>query len=312
MKTPRIILVASIYTMLLCMLYFRDWDKSIFVCCGGVPGVVIENLRKMGILCYGQGNGKFIVDVNTLQCLARYAQRNHIPIYGNDDAPEASQFIEHDFIVVEDGTANYQPEGVMERKNVKRIATNGEAYVPFGFSRFVKHILLTGKQPIPSLVKEKVELIHPQRLWNQKTEKEQEKILKAYAFPRKEIQKEMKRGRDFLLIGIPHSRLGICTEEQEIALYRDIMEPYGQKRVIIKPHHQSKIDFLKYFPDCFVLPKSFPVDLVKLMGLKFHRVIGADSSVLYNVFPKRIVEDRKDLMEKNGIPRINIDSEPEE
>lgn len=312
LKAPRIIVVASVYTMYLCTLYFRDWDKSIFVCAGGIPSSIVQNIRKLGILCYGKGDGFFINDDNAMRCLVRYAKRNHIPIYGNDDPPEAGYFIDMDFTVVEDGTANYQPEGVMKQKHVKRIAPNGEQYVPFGFSHFVKHVLLTGKQAIPDILKKKAERINTQKLWDQKNQREQDKILALYSFPRKEIEQQLRKGRDCLLIGIPHSAIGLCKEEQEIAMYRDMMEPYGQKRFLIKPHHQNKIDFEKYFPDCYVLPKHFPIDLAKLLGLKFHRVVGADSSALYRLFPPKIVEDRKDLMEKNGVPRINIDPPEEE
>ena len=308
LKVPRIIVIASIYTMLLCMLYFRDWDKSIFVCCGGVPSPVIRNLRNQKVLCYGKGDGKFVNDVNILQCLARYAERNHIPIYGNDDSPEAVYFIEHDFLVVEDGNANYFPELIEKQENSRRITPAGESYLPFGFNRFVKRVLLTGKHPIPDILKDKAEMIRMQDLWDRKTQKEQEKILRLFAFPIKEVERRLKKGTDCLLLGSDNAGKGICKEEQEIAMYRDMMEPYGQKCFMIKPHHQNKVDLAKYFPDCYILPKEFPVDLMKLLRLKLRRVVGAESSALSNLFPSKIVEDRVDLMRKHGIP-VSTDSQ---
>ena len=307
MKAPRILVLASIYTMLLCTLLFRDWDKSIFVCGGGVPSSIVQNLRNLGIQCYGDGDGKIFDDEATLHCLSGYARRNNIPIYGNDDTPEATRFIEQDFIVVEDGNANYYPEVMEKQENVKRITTSGELYMPFGFSRFVKRVLLTGKHPIPDVLKEKTELFRIQDLWNKKTQREQDKILKLYSFPRKELEQQLRKGRDCLLLGSDNSGKGYCKEEQELAMYRDMIEPYGQKRIIVKPHHQNKTDFQKHFPDCYVLPKQFPVDLMKLLKLKLHRVIGADSSALSNVFPPQIIEDRIDLMRKYGIP-VSTDS----
>lgn len=301
LKAPRIILLASVYTMLLCLLYYKDWDKSIFVCGGGIPSGIIRNLRKQGILCYGDGDGNFINDVNTLQALVRYAERNNIPVAGNDDSPEGGVFIHLDFTVVEDGTANYYPDAVMKRKNVQRVTTNGELYYPFGFSDFVNHVLLTGKDIIPEIYKGKAELINVQQLWNKKTNMEKKKILDVYSFPYKELVHEMRKGRDCLLIGNPHASLGICKIEQEIALYREMMEPYGENRFIIKPHHQNSVDLNKYFPNCFILPKEFPIDLAKLLKLKFHKVIGTGSSALYGLFDSGIVEDRKDLLVKHAI-----------
>ena len=300
-KTPAILVLASVYTMLLCVLYLRDWDKSIFVCGGGMPSNIVQNLRNLGVRCYGDGDGKIFDDEATLQCLSGYARRNHIPIYGNDDTPEATRFIEQDFTVVEDGNANYWPELMEKQENVRRITTSGEQYMPFGLNRFVKRVLLTGKHPTPDVLKKKAELIRIQNLWNQKTQKEQERILKLYSFPRKEIELQLRKGRDCLLLGEDYAAKGYCKEEQEIAMYRDMMAPYGEKRFMIKPHHQNKADFNKYFPDCPILPKEFPIELAKLLGMKFHRVIGANCSALTDVFPSRIVEDRLDLMEKYGI-----------
>ena len=307
-KTPAILVLAPVYTMLLCVLYLRDWDKSIFVCGGGMPSNIVQNLRNLGVRCYGEGDGKIFDDEATLQCLSGYARRNHIPIYGNDDTPEATRFIEQDFTVVEDGNANYSPELMEKQENVRRITTSGEQYMPFGFNRFVKRVLLTGKHPIPDILKDKAEMIRMQDLWDRKTQKEQEKILRLFAFPIKEVERRLKKGTDCLLLGSDNAGKGICKEEQEIAMYRDMMEPYGQKCFMIKPHHQNKVDLAKYFPDCYILPKEFPVDLMKLLRLKLRRVVGADSSALSNLFPSKIVEDRVDLMRKHGIP-VSTDSQ---
>lgn len=301
LAVPRIIVLSSVYTMLLCMLYFKDWEKSIFICGGGIPRVIIKNLKKNGIICIGEGDGNYIIDTNILQCISRYAERNRIPFFGNDDPPEAGYFVQQNFTVVEDGNYNYQPETVMSMGNVQRITASGELYVPFGFNRFIKHILITGKHPVPSIIKKKVKTIRIQTLWNQKPQKEQDKILDIYSFPRKKIEEQLKKGRDCLLLGVSSSLKGLCSPEQEIAMYKDIIEPYGQKRFIIKPHHQNIVEFKKFFPNSFVLPKEFPIDIVKLLGMEFHRVIGANCSALYSVFPPNIVEDRIDLMEKHGI-----------
>ena len=315
LRAPYVIVLSSIYTMMLCLLYLKGWEKAVFVCCGGVPKGIIGNLREQGILCYGEGDGHFINDVHALRCIARYAERNHIPVYGNDDPPDAGQFLRPgvEFIAVEDGTANYQPEGVMKQKNVGRITAGGEQYIPFAFSRFVEHVILTGKQEVPEIVKDKAELIDVQKLWDAKPKKEQDRILALYGFPRKAIEQEIRKGRDCLLIGMAHGSIGLCKKEQEIAMYRDMMEAYGgEGRFIIKPHHQNNIDLGKEFPGCFILPKDFPIDLAKLLKLRFRHVVGADSTALLRLFPQRIVEDRSDLQEKHGIPRGNALPEEKE
>jgi len=294
-QAPRIIVVASIYTLMLCTLLHRDWEKSIILCGGGIPKEVFNNMKEMGLICYAPEGGAFVAP-RILETIARYAKRHNIPIFGNDDTPEATHFVKLNFTAVEDGMANYNYEHAMSRPEARRITPDGSVYVPFGFNEWVKHIILTGKGEIPEQVKDKVEIMNPQKLWDRKTPQEKELIYKLYKFPGKELKQMVRKGRDVILLTEYFSMIGVCTEEEEIGIYREMIDKYGAEHVIIKPHHQDARDYGKIFPGCMVLPKFFPIEIVKYTGLKVRKVLAVESSAAYNNFPKHVIENRSDLI----------------
>ena len=301
LRTPRVIVAASVYTLVLCTLLFRDWEKSIFICGGGIPKEVVKNMHNMGITCYDTEEGSLLVSPDILDALSRYTKRNGIPIYGNDDTPDAVYFMQQGFTVVEEGVGNYRYEAALANKQAIRITPDGQEYVPFGFSPLVKHVFLTGKEDIPEVMKEKAELFQPQKLWKKKTQREQARILELFSFPGKEIESAIRKGRNCLLLTEPYTLFGKCDEETEIALYREMIEPYGEERILIKPHHQDKRDYAKIFPGSITLPRFFPIDLAQWMGMKFKKVISTNSSAAIKLFPEKIVETRMDLAEKYGV-----------
>ena len=150
-------------------------------------------------------------------------------------------------------------------------------------------------------MKEKAELFQPQKLWKKKTQREQARILEIFSFPGKEIESAIRKGRNCLLLTEPYTLFGECDEETEIALYREMIEPYGEERILIKPHHQDKRDYAKIFPGSITLPRFFPIDLAQWMGMKFKKVISTNSSAAIKLFPEKIVEMRMDLAEKYGV-----------
>ena len=305
LDAPRVIVVASIYTLMLCTMLFRDWEKSIIICGGGIPKEVYANMQAMGLVCYAPDGGAF-VSPRILETVARYAVRHNIPSFGNDDTPEATHFVKLNFTAVEDGTANYAYEHAIKRPEARRITPDGDMYVPFGFNDFVKKIMLTGKQEVPYQVADKVELFRPEELWHKKTPQEKERIYKLYSFPGKELKQMLKKGRDCLLITECYAMVGMGTEENEIAMYREILDEYGEEHFIIKPHHQERRDLAKLFPKAAVLPKFFPIDLMKYSGMKPRKVITPYSSAAFGLFPKDIVEIRQDLLEKYDIKRKDL------
>lgn len=57
----------------------------------------------------------------------------------------------------------------------------------------------------------------------------------------------------------------LCTEENRIAMYREIVSMYAdQYKIIIKPHPIDRVDYEKEFPDCLVMPGNFPVEILNI------------------------------------------------
>ena len=57
----------------------------------------------------------------------------------------------------------------------------------------------------------------------------------------------------------------VCTEENRIRMYKKLIGMYEDDYfVIIKPHPIDKIDYEKAFPNCLVLPRTFPVEILNV------------------------------------------------
>lgn len=57
----------------------------------------------------------------------------------------------------------------------------------------------------------------------------------------------------------------VCTEENRIAMYREIVSQYADRyKIIIKPHPIDRVDYKKAFPDCLIMPRNFPVEILNI------------------------------------------------
>lgn len=55
---------------------------------------------------------------------------------------------------------------------------------------------------------------------------------------------------------------GVCTIEQRIKMYKDIIRDYCDGyNVYIKPHPIDNVDYKKEFPECIVLEQFFPIEI---------------------------------------------------
>lgn len=191
----------------------------------------------------------------------------NLTVYGCDHIIGAKFFLKrHEFILLEDGTQNY------DKNTYKRSLKNRLFSVPvFGVYKNVNKIYLTGLAPIPSEIKDKVEIINLKELWNKKSDTEKEEILNIFGF-NNEIINNLK-GKNKILYTQPLSEDGVISEEEKIELYRQIIKNYDEKELIIKKHPREKTDYRVIFPKVEVLDQSFPAELFKLLDIKLKKAI---------------------------------------
>lgn len=197
--------------------------------------------------------------------------------------------------LLEDGFMNYN-EVLLEKENKKIIKSNKFLELKniflkkiksnkksLGLSEEIKKIYLTGILPIPNLIKNKVEIVNIEEKWNNLEEINKEEILSYFNISLKNMKILDNIKDKILLITQPLSEDKFITEEEKIKLYKEILEKYNLKNVIIKPHPREKTDYKKIFNEVNVLEKNFPIEILSLLGINFYEVVTLFSTAALNL-----------------------------
>lgn len=177
--------------------------------------------------------------------------KKNLNFYGHDHLFFSSPFL-NDFTLVEDGTANY-------------IQTNKKWYIKailskkiFGESISVKKIYLSNMAPIPLSIKHKVEIFNIEYSWKSLNTAEKKKINSIFNYL--DIRLEF----DVILITQPLSEDSIITEKEKINLYKDIIENYKSKKILIRAHPRERTNYKNIFPNCIISSEVYPLELIYL------------------------------------------------
>lgn len=192
-------------------------------------------------------------------------------------------------IYLEDGFSNYKVRSVkMPCKPVSRMERlkrklTGPQFPALGWAAKVEKIYLTGILPIPAGIKDKVELINLQALWDKRSPGEKQKI--THLFLSEEVASFTSQTIPVLLLTQPVSEdIGPrFTEEEKIEMYRELLSGIDERTVLIKTHPREKTDYRKYFPQATVLDTYCPMELMIIMGMKVEKAITVNSTAIYSL-----------------------------
>lgn len=298
----RVYITGSLYTTLIYMLMFDDWEKSYMIFDGNEQmDMFVDRLSRMGIPVFNRRKiTKHSMPLPIfrywVENVRRYITDNDIQIYGRDDARVALNFLDLGFHVIEDGSANYYRDAAIKYQT--RVTLDGEKFVPYGFNRFTKEIFLVGSGKIPNEIKEISHIINMQELWDGKSEDAKKRILEAYRFPLDRLRELMIEEKRDCVLFTGNYYAWWTSEAEQIAAYREIISHYGAQRVIIKPHPCDELDYKKYFPDCEVISGQFPAELIQLTGLPIAKNISISSTCSYHLFPKEKVDTYEEYAQR--------------
>lgn len=284
------------YTLLLSMLLLPDWRKTAFILGGYIRGEIIENFKNSNIsgLYHLETAGNVDRFRDILKAFSVWAKNNNILFMGQDNMNEAAYFIDENFNVVEDGLGNYY---------ISRVCMpleDGHEHMCYGFDDRIKNIYLLGRTTIPEQIKHKVTIVNLQEKWNSKGIDEQAEILDILAVPIKKIIDLINSGRDHIFL--TQHFFNEYDEERKrkhIVLCKKILSNYDHKRVIIKVHPSriEPVDYERLFPDCYIMNDSFPIEILKLVGLEgsIAKIISVMSTASYGFFDKSKTDFYLDL-----------------
>lgn len=265
-----IVVVGTTYSMLLAMLYLKDWKNALYIMERFIPSTVAERMKKQGLFCLYERTSVEYYDI--CYTLADLAKKGNIPVYGQDHIRISRAFWKNSMNVIEDGLMNYDHQYVLRHMN---FMDDGNIYLPGGFNDRVKHVLLTGLDKIPQQLEDKVELIDPKQLWKEKNVEARRIIARVMGFDYEEVRRLIKEGRDIVLLTEPIIIAGehVQTEEGQKKIFSNILSNYDKKRIMIKPHPGDNIDYTDAFSECYILDRFFPVQMIDWMDLGIKRFI---------------------------------------
>lgn len=302
-----VVSVITPYALLFYLLIKKDFTKSIFVFNSEVNVIIIDKIRKYGGLCvkpiYNQiCNGDALLDF--IKLITFY--NRDISFWGQDHVKFVQYFLDNQITVLEDGVNNYF-EAASEAYKFK--LDNGRFYYPFGYDEAVNSIFLTGKLIVPESISNKVKQVNLMDLWQKKSIEDRQILLDIFSVPQEDIERCISEGRSCLLLTQNFSKIGVITQEEQIEMYKDILQNYEHKKVIIKPHPQDYIDYMEFFPECRVLEKSFPIEFVKFLGVNVKKVISVASSAIFGFFPDDMIDSYENMIDEYGLYKFKCSFE---
>jgi len=281
----------SPYALLIYVLLNKNWKLDDYVFTDRMPLIIQKRLRTFGIRVFSQKNvggckngffGKVLYRLSIyfefLRFLFFIAGRNYSSAVGNDELVFALPFLKKGMTLIEDGTINYQGKEFFKKRRRKALLYfpirffYGIDYLPFGYSPFVKKIILTGLQSVDQEIAQKVQLINLSVLWQQKTEEEKKEILLLFGMQNGFLSRLQKYPVLLLTQHLP------IPEKDKIAIYNRLLEGIDYKKVLIKTHYAERTDYQRFFKDSAVFCEPIPLQLFDILGYKPQKVITISST----------------------------------
>ena len=295
----KVLIENTTYSLLVYTLLFKEWENTIFILKENtIPKEVIDRIQKTSkVYRYKveQSNNKFANYYYYYKRILKYyyfLKKNNIKdkvIYGSDHDEMSRIVNKKNFILIEDGSANYQPlndlrKNLHDKKVRKKISSiiklqfKNINYLPFGYDEKIKKVYLTRMFEIPKELKEKAEIINIKRLWKSKTQLEKSKILNLFNFNEK-----LYEDKKIILLTQTLSEDNWCSSEsRKIEIYKEVLSNYNPRDVIIKMHPRETTNYKKIFPNITVDSNRYPFELLNLIDLKVDTVVTLFSGAALN------------------------------
>ena len=83
---------------------------------------------------------------------------------------------------------------------------------------------------------------------------------------------------------------------------KEVLSLYDSKKVMIKPHPSDEVDYEKYFPECSVIGKAFPVQMIRWAGIELDKIIMlGEHTCMYALRDAYEIDMHKEIVEQYGI-----------
>lgn len=270
-----ICVVGSSYGLLLYLLYVGDIKRTIFVFQGHYPlKSIADEMRKLGCVCFFISyNENYENERIAWSEMVKQIASCDFRFYIQDTMPAFEWFKDKPVYLIEDGRISY----ISRLESLKTNGFNIYIYQPN-----VKEIIYSGLEPVPDGINCKTTIISIYDYWNRKTDNEKKQILAIMGFDFENVMGLVLSGRDTVVFTRNYSTIGKCSLQNHINMYKELISHYDSKKVIIKPHPNDNVNYETIFPQCCVLSRAIPAELMLLCGVPIVYVASVDASS--NVF----------------------------
>lgn len=272
----------SPYTALIyCVLYPEEISNTIFIHSDNSALSHLNFYGKKQIIIK-KGKGKLskifyyllfrlrlIFDFN-LKKIVKYPDNYNF--LGQDHLFFSGPFI-HDFVLLEDGLANYQfPKYSKFHEFILGRDT-------FGRSDSVKMILLSGMKDV-----ENSKILHKTRYfdlldkWQGLSQEQKQTVNKIFKFTSKDRIKA-----EVIILTQPLSEYGFIEEEQKISIYRKLISEYEGTNIVIRTHPRETTSYNEYFPGITINDSKVPIELIVLNSAEIQRCVTLFSGGIFNL-----------------------------
>lgn len=305
----KVFFYGTVYNFLLFLLINKDWEKCFFCFSSVTPPEIIKYFKKRKLKFYLENDitkykNSLLKNIfRVIKKLKNYVYIIKIYLmkatyYGYDDGYLSRVFVGPNFYVIEDGLSNYLGYDRIKLLMEKHIIGYGDNYIPYGYDDSIEKIYLTGAVEIPHEIKQKVELINIQDLWDKKTDNEKEEILAIFGLGLNYFNKWADK--EYVLLTQPFDEVGVIDENEKIALYKKILSNYDHSKIIIKVHPKEVTNYGKYFPEIQIIDNKFPFELMLLTCDNLSKIITLRSTCAFNIKKKIII----DLYDERGNKKV--------
>lgn len=290
----------TVYTLLLYYLICGIDKDDIFIMSGGIPEPIRKNIKHIYFPHFKHmdaNDSNFFKKIKSilviiakrsygiikLRMLLFFKTRNcEVEVYGQGHLNFSFPLYEYEnSYIIEDGLGNYtdlkKPTHLSKFLNFFGFYFK-DMYEGFGTHENIKKVYLT-KNEIPEIIKDKVEVIDMDKIWKDLSENEKNEILKVFNMNLEELDFDDETA---LILTEPLSESNFIALEDELEIYKNIIEKFKDKTVVIKPHPRESKNYGEIFPDIKIVDKYFPIELLNLIGIEPSVACSITSTALLN------------------------------
>jgi len=170
--------------------------------------------------------------------------------------------------------------------NIVRFLYGNTFACGFGQNNQSENIILTQEHDLKFLNDKQTTLLNLEKSWQNSSAEKQKLILDLFNI---DLSAPIfSKNKSIIILTSPFTvDMPNFTEQEQIDLYREIVESYDKNKVVIKTHPRDKINYSNFFPDIEVFNKPIPMQLLSLLGVRFEKAVTVFSSSVLD-FPYEI------------------------